>query len=361
MSRRRRLGRWTACLAISVAALTACGTAPYGTGQSSGQGEAGSESGTTVTVQQANVNAGADSDAPEIRLLRSTGGMSPEEEAAAKEFVTDLYRNIELDEYVGECIHMVSNDAWYEVLTADMIEGTRTYTLQQGDFPLLSIQVGYDLEGNFYSNICYKSDEKMVLLKQEGSVTQLTRAEITENALNGSFQRWQIDGATGEIRQETGNYVMGTPVGEHTVAVREGTGEGDPFDLWTMRENFAYETKVTDYDENGQVIAEPEPTPEPEPDPAPKPDKKPGSTSKPTQKPSNKPAPDPTPTPSPTPAPDPEPTPPTPPPTPPTTPDPPPTPPPAPDPTPTPDPTPDPPAPDIGGDGEDMEWTLDDL
>lgn len=340
------MGRWTACLAISIAALTACGTAPYGPAQSSGQSGADAESGTTVTVQQTNVNAGADNDVPEIRLLRSTGGMSPEEEAAAREFVTDLYRNIELDEYVGECIHVVSNDAWYEVLTADMIEGTRTYTLQQGDFPLLSIQVGYDLEGNFYSNICYKSEEKMVLLKQEGSVTQLTQAEITENALNGSFQRWQIDGASGEVTRESGTYVMGIPVGEHTVAVREGTGAGDPFDLWNMRENFAYETKVTNYDESGQVIAEPEPTPEPEPEPAQKPDKKPGSTSKPTQKPSNKPAQNPTPTPTPTP--DPAPTP---------TPDPPPTPPPAPDPTPTPDPTPDPPpAPDIGGDGEDIDF-----
>lgn len=349
MRKQRRLGRFAVCLVITMIAMTACGTEPYGMGQSSGSmqnaGPADAESQTTVTVQSANVNAGADSDAPEIRLLCSTGGMSPEEEAAAKEFVTDLYRNIELDEYVGECVHMVSNDAWYEILTVNMIEGTRTYTLQQGDLPLLSIQVGYDLGGEFYSNICYKSDEKMILLKQEGSVTQLTRAEITENTLNGNFQKWQIDSASGELIRESGTYVMGIPVGEYETAVRKGTGEGDAFDLWTMRDNFDYETKVTNYDENGQVIKEPEPEPEPASKPKPATTQKPATQKPATQKPAAtpEPTPEPTPTPDPTPAPTPAPTP-------------------TPTPDPTPTPTPDPPnEPSMGGDGSDIEFGYDDL
>lgn len=351
MRKQRRLGRLAVCLVTTMIAMTACGTEPYGMGQSSepalDAGLAEAESQTTVTVQTPNVNAEADSDTPEIRLLCSTGSMSPEEEAAAREFVTDLYRNIELDEYVGECIHMVSNDAWYEVLTVNMIEGTRTYTLQQDDQPLLSIQVGYTLGGEFYSNICYKSDEKMILLKQEGSITQLTRAEIRNNALNGNFQKWQIDSASGEMIRESGIYVMGIPVGEYETAVRKGTGEGDAFDLWTMRDNFAYQTKVTNYDENGQVIKEPEPEPETKPATTQKPaaTQKPATTQKPasTQKPAA--TPEPAPTPEPTPTPDPAPTPP---------------PAPTPDPTPTPPSTPDPPpGPSIGGDGQDTEWTPD--
>ena len=256
----------------------------------------------------------------EIKLLCSTGSRESAKDAQAQETVMELYHNMELEEYLGECIHIVNSDAWYDAVADNMIEGARFYTLQQGEEILLSVQVGYDISGALYTNVWYLKEGGMILLKQQGGVVQLTLAGVTNDAYDGSFERCTIDGNTGEIRREEGTYSQGVPTGEYSVMVKKGSGEGDPYDLWNMRDSFAYETSVTEYDEQGNVI-EPAPTPTPEATPKPSATKKPTATQKPaaTPEPTPTPAPpaaDPVPTPVPqnppavqTPAPTPEPTP----------------------------------------------------
>lgn len=324
--------------------------------------------------------AGAEPEAAgEIRLLCSTG--MPGEESRVTEAVTELYRNMEVEEYLGECIHIVNSESWYDTLAADMIEGARSYTLQQGDEILLSVQVGYNISGEFYSNVWYLKEGEMILLKQEGSAVQMILAEVKEGVYEGSFEKCTIDSATGEVRREQGTYSGGRPTGEYSVMVKKGNGEGDAFDLWNMRENFAYETTVTQYDDQGNRIeptpeatATPEATTTPKPAATPKPTAtpKPAATPKPTATPEPTPAP-PAATPAPPPpvvtaAPDPTPPPPvvtaapepTPVPTPEPTPAPTPEPTPAPTPEPTPEPTPTPAPPDQPGSGDvDIEWSDD--
>lgn len=98
--------------------------------------------------------AGAEPEAAgEIRLLCNTGIPGEEEESRVTEAVMELYRNMEVEEYLGECIHIVNSESWYDTLAADMIEGARSYTLQQGDEILFSVQVGYNISGELYSNV----------------------------------------------------------------------------------------------------------------------------------------------------------------------------------------------------------------
>lgn len=254
---------------------------------------------------------------PEIKLLCSTGNR--DEDLRVRQAVEELYQNMELEEYLGESIHMVNSESWYEIMAANLVEGARTYMLQRGDEILFTVQIGVTISGEQYSNICYRREESMTLLKQQGSVVQLTRAQLKDNLYDGSFEQVTIDGSTGEIRIEQGTCARGLRVGEYSVMVRTGNGAGDPYDLWSMRESFDYETAVTEYDAQGNKI-EPTPTPTPEPAATPKPTKKPTATPKPTPTPEATPEPTPEPTPQPpapqnpqppasTPAPTPEPTP----------------------------------------------------
>ena len=138
----------------------------------------------------------------------------------------------------------------------------------------------------------------MVLLKQEGSLVQVTMAQLKDNLYDGSFEQVTIDSETGAIRIEHGTCAQGLRVGEYSVMVKPGTGAGDPYDLWSMREDVSYETTVTEYDAQGNEI-QPEPTPTPEPTATPKPTKKPTATPKPTPTPEPTPEPTPQPTPQP--------------------------------------------------------------
>ena len=234
---------------------------------------------------------------PEIKLLCSAGH-TEEEDLQVRQAVEELYQNMELEGYLGEGIHMVSNESWYETMAADLVEGARTYLLQKGDEILFTVQVGVTISRERYSNAYYCKEDNMVLLKQEGSLVQVTMAQLKDNLYDGSFEQVTIDSETGAIRIEHGTCAQGLRVGEYSVMVKPGTGAGDPYDLWSMRENFSYETTVTEYDAQGNEI-QPEPTPTPEPTATPKPTKKPTATPKPTPTPEPTPEPTPQPTPQP--------------------------------------------------------------
>lgn len=350
--KKKWISGWIAVILMISMILTGCGDgsneAVIGDNSVSGNAVSSNEQDDTEetgeiseeTITENAPYAAAPASEPEGKRLSHTGVLTEEEESAALDMLAVLYQNMELPEYYGEGIHMVSDDTWYETLAAGMPEGCRTYELRENGETLVTVQIGIDISGRIFTVISLREESDLVVLKREESIVQLTLAGVRDNVYDGAYEMWQIDGGTGEIRQEKGTYAQGILTGEYLVAVRKGTGEGDPYDLWSMRENFEYENTVKNYDEEGNEI---EPTPEPTASPTPT--KQPTATKKPTatKAPTPTPEPTPVPTPEPPPAPTPEPTPE-------------PTPAPTPTPTPTPEPTP-PAAPDSGD--NDMDWTED--
>lgn len=251
----------------------------------------------------------------EPRLVFSTGCLTQEEEAVILDNMLTMAQNLELSDYIGEGISMISSPEWFESMAIRLYEGVRSYVLQKGDEILLTVQVGNDLSGKPFTGVFFPgANDKAIILRQEGDVTLFLQTTVTEKGLyEGAFEQWTIDSATGEMRLEEGTYSAGIIVGEYSVSTCSAE-PGSAFDLWTHRADFAYETTTVEYDANGEPVA----TPTPEPTQTPTPTKKPAATQKPatpapTQTPappSNpEPAPEPEPTPEPTPAPTPEPTP----------------------------------------------------
>lgn len=290
-----------------------------------------------------------------LHLVHATGTFTSEEEEKLTESMKTLYRNLEVEEYIGEAIHMVSSEDWFAEMTPGLYEGCRSYFLEEGGRLLLSLQTGYDIAGEPYVNLCYEgADGTVLVLKQAGGVTWLLQTGVVNGAYEGAYDQWQFDTVKGEIRREQGTYTAGALTGLHTVSVY-GKAQGEAFDLWTNRESFAYETKT--YNEQGEPVPDPTSTPAATPEPT----VKPQQTGTPTPAPTPTPARTPVPTPVPTPAPTPEPTPdpdivvtPAP------SPDPTPVPTPAPTPVPTPEPTPAPtPAPTPSQGDNDADWSDD--
>lgn len=258
---------------------------------------------TPVTVTNPPVYATSEpsADPSQIRLLHLAGDLTQQEEAAVQESLQTLYQNLEIPEYMGEAIHMVENEHWFEIMTAGTYAGSRSYSLHQGDMPILTVQIGEDSSGALYADICFQNQEgKLILLKQFNSVTQLLVTSSKEGLPDGAFESWRIDGAIGEIIWEKGTYADGHLVGELTTSSYTGV-EGDAFDLWTNREGFTYKVSTTTYDEQGNPVAAAtqEPVPVTTPTPEPK--------VTPTPRPNVNPTPKPVVTPKPTPAPTPEP------------------------------------------------------
>lgn len=290
-------------LAVTVGAVfTGCGD---------GSGEIGlfvnevmERSPVSVEAQPVTVTPDATAPAAEqgIRILYNTGELTEEEERTALEAMQLMYQNLELEEYRGEGISNISSEKWMEVFGVRLVEGSRTYYLQEGGEILLSVQVGYDINGKAVSNVFYQAaDQNVVLLKQAGSVTQLVTASTAEGHYDGAYDLWQFDSETGSIRHEERTYAAGVIVGEYTVSEREGTAAGSAYDLWNNRAGMTYEVTVLKYNHQGELISETAQTP------APTPTSTPAATSKPETTPRPVVTPKPVATPRPTPAPTPEP------------------------------------------------------
>ena len=221
-----------------------------------------------VTITNEPVNAEPEAAPAGIQLLYS-GGLTTEDENDIQEAMETLYANLEVPEYVGEGIHMVSSPEWAETMSRKLYEGCRSYILQDGDTVLLSVYAGFDIEGNFYANICYQNEEGgLLLLKQEKSTTWLMQTSVSEGEYEGYFETWKIDSETGHIVKEEGTYANGIVVGEYTKSEYTGA-PGEAFDLWTNREGFSYEKTTVTYDEQGEIAPTPTPTPTAAPTPKP--------------------------------------------------------------------------------------------
>lgn len=258
----------------------------------------------SVTAQPVYATPEPDDGTQGVHLLYYSGELTEEEEATALETIKTMRQNLELEEYLGEGIHMISSEEWTDIFAIRLVEGSRTYYLQEDGEILLTVQVGYDIDRKAVSNVFYQGPEGSVtLLKQAGSTTQLITVSTVEGKYDGNYDLWQFDSETGEIRHEEGIYAAGLPVGEYTIAVREGAAAGDAYDLWNNREGMTYTTTTLKYDDKGELI--PETTPAPTSTPTPKPATTPVATPKPAAPP--KPAATPAPTPAPTPEPAPQP------------------------------------------------------
>ena len=196
------------------------------------------------------------------------GGLSEEAEAAVLEAMKNLRQNLELAEYIGEAIHLVSSEEWFAAMAGGLYEGCRSYTVGGAGDATLSVQVGYDIEEKPYINVCYQANGQIIVLKQARGVTWLLQTSVSEGVYNGAFEKWQIDSGTGHMLKETGTYANGIIVGEYTKSERTGD-PGEAFDLWTNRENFEYKTTNVTYNEQGEIAATPTPEPTPEPTPVP--------------------------------------------------------------------------------------------
>lgn len=266
------------CLFLAGALLTGLLTG-CGDGSEEALNESSGAHGMPEAVQMEGVAATAEpeqeQETTELKAVYSTGELTEEEEAEVLESMKTLQQNLQLEEYLGEAIHMVSGAEWFETMTPGLYEGCRSYTLQQGGKVLLSVQVGYDIAGDTFSNVFFPAEDgSVIVLKQQGSKVSLMQAGVSEGKYDGAFVTWQIDGAAGEIRKEEGTYSKGVLVGEYTESVYQGAA-GDNFDLWTNRENMAYETSTITYDEQGEPVATATPVPTAAPT------KKPSATPKP--------------------------------------------------------------------------------
>lgn len=198
-----------------------------------------------------------------VHLLCQSGNLTAEEEAAVQKELESMLLNLEVEDYLGEGIHMISSEEWFESLSVGLCEGFRSYALVQSGETLLSVQIGYDVDGKAFSNVSYLAGENgLVLLKQGDNKTSLLQTGISDRAYNGEYESWIFNGTTGEIVWEKGTYSGGVPVGEYSIS----TGylpAGEVFDLWANRETVSYEIKTITYDEQGNPVETPQPTASP--------------------------------------------------------------------------------------------------
>ena len=300
--KKRRMWIYGVLAGVVMAAMTACGD----------EGVDVTDQDTPTTQEPADASEQPSADTPEPsaenepQLVFSTGHLTQEEQALILDNMLVMAQNLELPEYLGEGINMVSSPEWFDSMAVRLYEGSRSYVLQKGDMILLTVQVGYDTSGKPYTGVFFPdSDGEVTVLRQEENVTLLLQTHIKEKGLyEGAFERWLIDSEAGEIRREEGTYASGVIVGDYSVSVCSAT-PGAAFDLWTHRADFAYKTTTVEYDQNGEPVATP--TPEPTPTPTRKPATPKPATPAPTQEPTQAPAapsnPEPAPTPVPTPAP----------------------------------------------------------
>ncbi len=283
---------------VSAMALAGCGV---GSGDIGFVIESEESQYVSVTSQPVYATPKPDDGTQGIQLLYYSGELTKEEEAEALGTIQTMHQNLELEDYLGEGIHMISDAEWMNTFAVRLVEGSRTYYLQEDGEILLTVQVGYDVYGKAVSNVFYQEPEgKITLLKQAGGITQLITASAVEGKYDGAFELWQFDSETGGIRHEEGTYAAGLPVGEYTIAVREGNAAGEAFDLWNNREGMTYTTTTLKYDDKGELIPEATPTPTS----TPKPTETPTATPKPavTPKPATTPKPVTTPKPTPQPS-----------------------------------------------------------
>jgi hypothetical protein len=154
-----------------------------------------------------------------------------------------MYQNMELEEYRPETFHVAETDEWFEIMMPKLSEGVRNYYKAVNGQVKMTISVGYDEYGIKYTNVWYYGDDAKVLyMSYHGAVAQMMETSVTDGAYSGEFLLWTLDGTTGDITRENGNFAEGElDTNGYAISFHEGVGESDVYDLWNNRENMTYE------------------------------------------------------------------------------------------------------------------------
>lgn len=195
-------------------------------------------------------------DAQAFEILQTLAVNLAEEDALIREEAELLLQNLELEEYMGEGFHMVGSREWFDLMMPKLGQGVRNYFLLSQGQKALTIQVGYDGEGNPFSQVWRHGGDQSLTLRVSGNRALLLLTEASQGVADGAFTLWTIDGASGEIRQEQGTLSEGLYIGEYQARVHVGGGAGDLYDLWSNRENMEYTSYKGAFDEAGRTALE---------------------------------------------------------------------------------------------------------
>ena len=186
-----------------------------------------------------------------VNLAEEDAGIAAEAEL--------LLQNLELPEYFAEAIHQLENKSWMDIMMPKLSEGKRNYFLGRDGQAVLSIQVGYDGNGEAFSHIWYLGSEGQVTyLHKAGSIIEVLTTALAEGAYDGAFDLWTLDEGTGNVYREQGTFAKGIFTGDYTMSAHAGTAAGSAFDLWNNRETFAYTDYKGSFDAEGRAaVAQP--------------------------------------------------------------------------------------------------------
>lgn len=182
--------------------------------------------------------------------LQSISVNLEEEDGVIQEQANLMLQNLELVDYLGESVNLISTNEWMDTMMPKLYEGTRSYFLQKGGQTVLFIQVGYSQVGEPIAKVWYLGEQVRVL-RREGSTVQLLETGMADGNYQGAFTSWTLEGSTGNIYQETGTFGNGVLTGDYTIAIHEGTEGSDIFSLWNNKEGMKYTTYDGHFNEQG--------------------------------------------------------------------------------------------------------------
>ncbi|MCH5342423.1 MAG: hypothetical protein J1E64_00180 [Acetatifactor sp.] len=174
-----------------------------------------------------------------------------EEDAAILGEAQTMLQNLELEDYLGESIHMIFGQTWFDTMMPKLGAGMRSYFLCKDGQTVLTIQVGYDETGVPFSNVWHNAGDQTTLLSWTENTVQLLTTDLVEENYNGDFTLWTINGNSGDIKKEQGTMANGIYTGVYQVELHIGSAGGDVYDLWSNRNNMSYSTYVGAFDGSG--------------------------------------------------------------------------------------------------------------
>ncbi|MCR5754648.1 MAG: hypothetical protein K6G30_07550, partial [Acetatifactor sp.] len=182
--------------------------------------------------------------------------LAEEEDEIAREGSLML-QNLELDEYLDESINLITAPEWIQTMMPKLFEGKRTYFITKDDRVILTIEVGYDANGNTYSNIWFAgADDAVKVLQYQNNAVQLLQTKYKDGNYDGEFTLWNCDGNTGAVICQKGTFSAGAFHGEFEERVHTGDAAGDLYALWCNRETLEYTEYLGNFDEAGKTTLE---------------------------------------------------------------------------------------------------------
>lgn len=190
------------------------------------------------------------------KLENISVNLAEEDDAVVREAET-MFQNLDLPEYLDESVNLISSSRWMRTMMPKLSEGKRSYFLQKDGRTALVIEVGYDENGQPYSDVWYVNDEnQLMLLQYDENTVRMLQTTMVDGVYDGAFELWLVDGNNGNIRHEQGTFANGVYTGDYTASIHLGTEGSDLFSLWSHRDTMAYTTYTGHFDEQGRTTLE---------------------------------------------------------------------------------------------------------